>query len=162
MGKQTDGSLRTNTPSTRRGRIRINTKRFVVQNTSHEESVTTAKLSTDTLDKIEVSANDELRSPPEVPCPISIQWDDFPFNVASIFRRGTYLVRTSVNTLTDAMLIVASLIGTSVDLNQLNRDLLALAWRKSMKMIDSPPLRTANREVLSVMGILPLFVYLDD
>lgn len=60
------------------------------------------------------------------------------------------------------MLAVARLVDTCADLNVGNKNFLQPAWRKSLKATKSTPLRIANRMVVSVERIEPLFVLMGD
>lgn len=60
------------------------------------------------------------------------------------------------------MFTVSSLVDTGAGPDLLYKDSLPPAWRRSMKMIESPPFPIENCQIVTVEGIVPLIACMDD
>lgn len=78
-----------------------------------------------------------------------------------MFCKGTFCIRVCVTT-SDATLTVASLVDTSASSNFVNKDFLPPIWGESMETMKLPPLFIANCRVVSVEGVVHLFVRMGD
>lgn len=129
----------------------------------HGESVTKPQTSINSKDKINASTNEQHETLLQDGLyTMNVQWDYGSYDLASFFCNATYRIQTSVSISSKSMLTVARLVLTGISPNLVNKNFLPLVWRKSVKTIRSPPLHTLNCEVVSVDGIVPLFVHLGD
>lgn len=131
--------------------------------TANGHSIMTAPTPIDSTDNVDASGNEQLRThPPNGPYFMPIQWHDGSYDVVSFFRKATSCVRVSVGTSSNAVATVVSIVDTSAGPILVIEDFLPSAWRRLIKAIKSPPLRTANCEVVSVEALVPLLVPMDD
>lgn len=87
-----------------------------------------------------------------------IEYERDSHDVVWFFCKQTYCICVSVGIMSNALLNAASILDTSADPNSVNKEFLSRGWKESIKLIKSPPLQTAGREVNNVEGIFHLIV----
>lgn len=123
------------------------------------KSVTATQTDKDSIDKISASAKEQLWAPsPNGLYTMTVMWKDSPYDVASFLHKATYRIRISVYIFSNFTLTGASLVCTGAGLELVKKDFIRTARKKSMNKNKPPPLCSANREVVTVERIVPLYI----